>query len=109
MGLMSSRDYDNYLSLFALMESFVAPPTVLIYLKSSIPHLVNKIQKRGRNYEESIRIDYLNRLNERYEAFFANYKHNYIVFDCDNINFKKNEEDLNGIIKKIDANLKKKS
>ena len=109
MGLMSSRDYDNYLSLFALMESFVAPPTVLIYLKSSIPHLVNKIQKRGRNYEESIRIDYLNRLNERYEAFFTNYKHNYIVFDCDNINFKKNEEDLNGIIKKIDANLKKKS
>jgi len=109
MGLMSSRDYDNYLSLFALMESFVAPPTVLIYLKSSIPHLVNKIQKRGRNYEESIRIDYLNRLNERYEAFFTNYKHNYIVFDCDNINFKKNAEDLNGIIKKIDANLKKKS
>jgi len=109
MGLMSSRDYDNYLSLFALMESFVAPPTVLIYLKSSIPHLVNKIQKRGRNYEESIRIDYLNRLNERYEAFFTNYKHNYIVFDCDNINLKKNAEDLNGIIKKIDANLKKKS
>ena len=109
MGLMSSRDYDNYLSLFALMESFVAPPTVLIYLKSSIPHLVNKIQKRGRNYEESIRIDYLNRLNERYEAFFTNYKHNYIVLDCDNINFKKNAEDLNGIIKKIDANLKKKS
>jgi len=109
MGLMSSRDYDNYLSLFALMESFVAPPTVLIYLKSSIPHLVNKIQKRGRNYEESIRIDYLNRLNERYEAFFASYKHNYIVFDCDNINFQKNAEDLNGIIKKLDANLKKKS
>jgi deoxyadenosine/deoxycytidine kinase len=109
MGLMSSRDYDNYLSLFALMESFVAPPTVLIYLKSSIPHLVNKIQKRGRNYEESIRIDYLNRLNERYEAFFANYKHNYIVFNCDNINFQKNAEDLNEIIKKIDANLKKNS
>jgi len=109
MGLMSSRDYDNYLSLFALMESFVAPPTVLIYLKSSIPHLVNKIQKRGRNYEESIRIDYLNRLNERYEAFFASYKHNYIVFDCDNINFQKNAEDLNGIIKKLDANLKKQS
>ena len=109
MGLMSSRDYENYLSLFALMESFVSPPTVLIYLKSTVPHLVNKIQKRGRNYEESIRIDYLNRLNERYEAFFSNYKHNYIVFDCDNMNFQKNPEELNDMIKKIDANLKKNS
>ena len=109
MGLMSSRDYENYLSLFALMDSFVAPPTILIYLKSSVPHLVNKIQKRGRNYEESIRIDYLNRLNERYEAFFTNYKHNYIVFDCDNINFQKNTEDLNMIIENIDKNLKKNS
>ena len=107
MGLMSSRDYDNYSSLFALMESFVSPPTLLLYLKSTIPHLVNKIQKRGRNYEESIRIDYLNRLNERYEAFFANYKHNFIVIDCDNINFEKNSKDLDMIIKKIDSNLKK--
>ena len=107
MGLMSSRDYDNYSTLFALMESFVSPPTLLLYLKSTIPHLVNKIQKRGRNYEESIRIDYLNRLNERYEAFFANYKHNFIVIDCDNINFEKNAEDFDMIIKKIDSNLKK--
>lgn len=109
MGLMSSRDYENYLSLFALMESFVSPPTLLIYLKSSIPHLVNKIQKRGRNYEESIRIDYLNRLNERYEAFFANYKHNFIVFNCDNINFVENSNELDAMIAKIDANLKKNS
>jgi len=109
IGLMSSRDYENYLSLFALMESFVSPPTLLIYLKSSIPHLVNKIQKRGRNYEESIRIDYLNRLNERYEAFFANYKHNFIVFNCDNINFVENSNELDAMIAKIDANLKKNS
>ena len=109
MGLMSSRDYENYLSLFALMESFVSPPTLLIYLKSSIPNLVNKIQKRGRNYEESIRIDYLNRLNERYEAFFADYKHNFIVFDCDNINFVENPNELDAMIAKIDANLKKNS
>ena len=106
MGLMSSRDYENYLSLFALMESFVSPPTVLIYLKSTVPHLVKKIQQRGRNYEESIRIDYLNRLNERYEAFFSEYKHNHIIIETDNLNFEKKDEDFNKIINLINKNLK---
>ncbi len=106
MGLMSSRDYENYLSLFALMESFVHPPDLLIYLKSSVPNLVNQIQSRGRNYEESIRIDYLNRLNERYEAFFSDYKHNHLIIETDNLNYEKNEDDFNKIIKQINKKLK---
>ena len=106
MGLMSSRDYENYLSLFSLMESFVRPPDLLIYLRSSVPNLVNQIQSRGRNYEESIRIDYLNRLNERYEAFFSDYKHNHLIIETDNLNYQKNEEDFKKIIKQINKNLK---
>ncbi len=106
MGLMSSRDYENYLSLFSLMESFVHPPDLLIYLRSSVPNLVTQIQSRGRNYEESIRIDYLNRLNERYEAFFSDYKHNHLVIETDNLNYEKKEDDFNEIIKKINKNLK---
>ena len=105
MGLMSSRDYENYLSLFSLMESFVHPPDLLIYLKSTVSNLVNKIQSRGRNYEESIRIDYLNRLNERYEAFFSSYKNKYIVIETDSINFEKNAEDFDKIIQLIDKNI----
>ncbi len=106
MGLMSSRDYENYLSLFSLMESFVHPPDLLIYLRSSVPNLVNQIQSRGRNYEESIRIDYLNRLNERYEAFFSDYKHNHLIIETDNLNYEKNEDDFNKIIKQINKKLK---
>ena len=106
MGLMSSRDYENYLSLFSLMESFVKPPNLLIYLKSSVPNLVNQIQSRGRNYEESIRIDYLNRLNERYEAFFSDYKHNHVVIETDNMNFEKNNEDFQKITKEIEKKIK---
>ena len=94
MGLMSSRDYENYLSLFSLMESFVKAPDLLIYLRSSVPNLVNQIQNRGRNYEESIRIDYLNRLNERYEAFFSDYKHNFVVIETDNLNYEKEKKTL---------------
>ena len=105
MGLMTSRDYDNYLDLFKLMESFVSPPDLLIYLRSDIPSLVEKIQSRGREYEEGIRIDYLKRLNERYEAFFANYQHNHMIIQGNQMDFQNNKGDLSLIIEKIDANL----
>jgi len=105
MGLMTSRDYDNYLDLFKLMESFVSPPDLLIYLRSDIPSLVEKIQSRGREYEEGIRIDYLKRLNERYEAFFANYQHNHMIIQGNKMDFQNNKGDLSLIIEKIDANL----
>ena len=106
MGLMSSRDYENYLSLFSLMESFVKAPDLLIYLRSTVPNLVNQIQNRGRNYEESIRIDYLNRLNERYEAFFSDYKHNFVVIETDDLNYEKREEDFEKVVQIINKNLK---
>jgi deoxyadenosine/deoxycytidine kinase len=105
MGLMTLRDYENYLDLFKLMESFVSPPDLLIYLRSDIPSLVEKIQSRGREYEEGIRIDYLKRLNERYEAFFANYEHNHLVIQTNQIDFQNKKSDLSVIIEKIDANL----
>tara|TARA_B100001250_G_C19794174_1_gene787992 strand:- start:716 stop:1324 length:609 start_codon:yes stop_codon:yes gene_type:complete len=105
MGLMTLRDYENYLDLFRLMESFVSPPDLLIYLRSDIPSLVEKIQSRGREYEEGIRIDYLKRLNERYEAFFANYEHNHLVIQGNEIDFQNKKSDLSLIIEKIDGNL----
>jgi deoxyadenosine/deoxycytidine kinase len=106
MGLMTNRDYENYKSLFDLMESVTKAPDLLIYLRSSVPNLVNQIQKRGREYENSISIDYLNRLNERYEAWVHEYdKGNLLVIDVDNINFVDKPEDLGDIINKIDAEL----
>ena len=105
MGLMTLRDYENYLDLFKLMESFVSPPDLLIYLRSDIPSLVERIQSRGREYEEGIRIDYLKRLNERYEAFFANYKHNHLIIQANEIDFQSNKSDFGLIIEKIDSNL----
>lgn len=106
MGLMPSRDYENYLSLFELMESFVAPPDLLIYLRASIPTLVDQIQKRGRDYENNIRIDYLNRLNERYEAWISGYdKGNLLIINVDDNNFANDPEDLGKIINNIDAEL----
>lgn len=106
MGLMANRDFENYRSLFDLMESVVKGPDLLIYLRSSIPNLVSQIQKRGREYENSISIDYLNRLNERYEAWIHNYdKGNLLIIDVDNTNFVDNPEDLGNIITKIDAEL----
>ena len=73
MGLMNQRDFNNYQGIFSLMESLIKGPDLLIYLRSSIPNLVNKIHKRGREYENSISIDYLSRLNERYEAWISTY------------------------------------
>ena len=106
MGLMSSRDFDNYKEIFNLMDSFIKSPDLLVYLRASVPTLVDQIQKRGRDYENSIRIDYLNRLNERYEAWIGNYKKgNILIIDVDNINFAEKEEDLGSIIEKVDADV----
>lgn len=106
MGLMTNRDYENYRSLFDLMESVTKGPDLLIYLRSSIPNLVSQIHKRGREYENSISIDYLSRLNERYEAWIHGYdKGNLIIFDVDNINFVDDPEHLGEVINKIDAEL----
>jgi len=106
MGLMPSRDYENYVSLFELMESFIQPPDLLVYLRASIPTLVDQIQKRGRDYENNIRIDYLNRLNERYEAWISSYdKGKLLIIDVDNNNFATDPEDLGEIVNRIDAEL----
>lgn len=106
MGLLSQRDFDNYSSLFDLMEKLVAAPDLLIYLRSSIPNLVNQIHKRGRDYENTISIDYLSRLNERYEAWIHGYdKGNLLVIDVDDIDFVNNPEDLGDIINRIDGEL----
>ena len=103
MGLMNQRDFINYQELFELMESLIKGPDLLIYLRSSIPNLVNKIHKRGREFENSISIDYLSRLNERYEAWISTYdKGKVIIIDVDDIDFVENQEDLNRIIFKID-------
>lgn len=106
MGLMTNRDFENYKSLFDLMETFVPGPDLLIYLRSSIPNLVAQIHKRGRDYENSISIDYLSRLNERYEAWIHGYnKGNLLIIDVDNLDFVANPEDLGNIINKIDAQI----
>ncbi|CAM1360505.1 Deoxyadenosine/deoxycytidine kinase [Tenacibaculum soleae] len=106
MGLMTNRDYSNYSSLFELMENLVTPPDLLIYLRADISTLVGQIHKRGREYENSISIDYLSRLNERYEAWISQYtKGNLLIIDVDNLDFVKNQEDLGSIIDKIDAQI----
>jgi deoxyadenosine/deoxycytidine kinase len=106
MGLMTNRDFENYKSLFELMESLVKPPDLLIYLRSSIPNLVGQIHKRGREYENSISIDYLSRLNERYEAWIHTYdRGKLLIIDVDNIDFVNNPEDLGNIINRIDAEI----
>ena len=106
MGLMNQRDFKNYQALFDLMESLIDGPDLLIYLRSSIPNLVNKIHKRGREYENSISIDYLSRLNERYEAWISTYdKNKMIIIDVDGLDFVENKEDLDAILKEIDKGL----
>ena len=108
MGLMNHRDFTNYKSLFELMESLIEGPDLLIYLRSSIPNLVSKIHKRGREYENSISIDYLSRLNERYEAWISTYdKGNLLIIDVDELDFVEKKVDLNKVIKKIDAEIKR--
>jgi deoxyadenosine/deoxycytidine kinase len=106
MGLMTNRDFENYRSLFDLMESLVKGPDLLIYLRSTIPNLVKQIHKRGRDYENSISIDYLSRLNERYEAWIHGYdKGNLLIIDVDTLDFVSNPEDLGNVINKIDAEI----
>lgn len=105
-ALMTNRDYNNYKSLFDLMEDLVGSPDLLIYLRSSIPNLVDQIHKRGRDYENTISIEYLSRLNERYEAWVQTYdKGKLLIIDVDNVNFVDNPEDLGNIINRIDAEI----
>jgi deoxyadenosine/deoxycytidine kinase len=107
MGLMTNRDFENYKSLFSLMEEDVAAPDLLIYLRSSIPNLVSQIHKRGRDYENSISIHYLSRLNERYEAWIHNYKKgNLLIIEIDDLDFVENKKDLEKIISLIDDKIK---
>ncbi len=102
MGLMSTRDFENYKSLFDLMISLVRPPDLLIYLKSSIPNLVTQIQKRGREYESGIRLDYLQGLNERYEEWIESYKDGKkLILNVDELKFEENPEHLQQIIQMI--------
>ncbi len=106
MGLMTTRDFNNYQALFNLMSKFITPPDLLIYLRGTVPALVSQIQKRGRDYENSIRIDYLKRLNERYEAWISTYElGKVLVIDIDDINFAEKPEDLGVIINKINAQI----
>jgi len=106
MGLMTSRDFNNYCQLFELMTSMIQPPDLLIYLRSSVPTLVNQIQKRGRDCEETIRLDYLQNLNERYENWINNYKDGkLLIVDADNIDFLENRQDLNNIMDKVEAQI----
>ena len=106
MNLMTTRDFENYISLFELMSSFIQPPDLLIYLRASVPTLVNQIQKRGREYEEAIRLDYLKRLNERYETWIDNYKlGKLLIVNSDDIDIADNPEDLAMIIEKVNAEL----
>ena len=105
MGLMSPRDFENYSDLFNLMMSLVGNPDLLIYLRSAIPNLVSQIQKRGREYEKGIRIDYLTGLNEKYEKWINSYDGNLLIIDADHIKFGNNPEDFSKVTDMIDAQL----
>lgn len=106
MGLMSTRDFKNYKTLFDLMVSVIQAPNLLIYLRASVPTLVNQIQKRGRDYESSIRIDYLKQLNDRYEKWISTYKlGKLLIINVDDLDFTSRPEDLSFIIDKIDAQI----
>lgn len=104
-GNMSDRDFDNYSDLFALMMSLVKMPDLLIYIRSSIPNLVAQIQKRGREYEASMRIDYLQGLNDKYERWISEYKGKLLIIDGDKVKFQENPDDFRSITDKIDAEL----
>lgn len=106
MGLLTNRDFNNYNKLFELMENLVTPPDLLIYLRADIKTLVGQIHKRGREYETSINIDYLSRLNERYEAWISTYdKGEKLIIEVDNLDYVENPEDLGAVIDKIDAQI----
>lgn len=106
MGLMSSRDFATYKSIFELMVSFIKAPDLLIYLRADVPTLVSQIQKRGRDYEASIRLDYLKSLNDRYEEWINNYKDGkLLIIDVEKVKFHENKADLGIVIDKINAEL----
>jgi deoxyadenosine/deoxycytidine kinase len=106
MGLMTQRDFDNYSKFFSTIQQMVSAPDLLIYLKAGIPKLVDQIQKRGRDYEENIRLDYLKRLNDYYNKWIENYSEGpLLIIDCDKIKFGESEEDLGHIISKVDSTL----
>ena len=106
MGLMSKRDFDNYYKFFQTLQSMIKPPDLLIYLKASVPALVGQIQKRGREYEENIRLDYLKKLNELYNKWIDNYKEGpVLIVDIDKNHFPEKEEDFGEILNKVDATL----
>ena len=106
MGNLSERDYTTYMDLFHLMMSLVQPPDLMIYLRSSIPHIVSQIQKRGRDYEQSISIEYLKGLNDRYEKFIGeDYKGRVLTIEADDLDFQNRPEDFSLITDKIDAEL----
>lgn len=105
LGNLSDRDYETYMQLYSLMMSTVKYPDLLIYLRSDVPHLVSKIQKRGRDYEQSINLEYLTGLNRRYEEWIAEYPGKMLIIDADNLDFKNNPEDFAGITDKIEAEL----
>jgi deoxyadenosine/deoxycytidine kinase len=106
MGLMSTRDFENYFTLFTMLGSLIQPPDLIIYLRASVPTLVKQIQKRGRKYEDNIRLDYLKRLNERYEAWIESYKlGKMLIIDVDSYNFIDKPEDLSVVIDKVNASV----
>jgi len=105
MGLMSTRDFENYSRLFENISSQIQQPDLLIYLRASIPKLVDQIQMRGRDYEDAIRLDYLKRLNERYEAWIGDYKGQLLIFNVDDMDFQENPEDLSKIITQVESTL----
>ena len=106
MGLMSKRDFDNYFHFFQTLKTLVQPPDLLIYLNASVPTLVGQIQKRGREYEENIRLDYLKKLNEYYNKWIADYKEGpLLIIDVDKNKFGEKDEDLGEIIRKVDGQL----
>jgi deoxyadenosine/deoxycytidine kinase len=106
MGLMSGRDYENYRAIFDNITSFIKAPDLLIYLKASVPTLVNNIQRRGREYESGIRLDYLSKLNEKYKNWIDNYTEGkLLVLDKDNLDFANNPEDLGVVIQRIEREI----
>lgn len=105
MGLMNTRDFETYKSLFDLMESFIKPPDLLIYLKASVPTLIQQIEKRGREYESSIRLDYITSLNNRYNSWIEEYSNCKLIINMDDLNITENPKDLGFVVDSINAEI----
>jgi deoxyadenosine/deoxycytidine kinase len=106
MGLMTSRDYENYQAIFENITSFIKPPDLLVYLKASVPTLVSNIERRGREYEAGIRLDYLSKLNEKYQKWISSYKlGKLLILEKDKLDFANNTEDMASIVEKIEREI----